>query len=125
MITFEHKGDFKKCTKYFEKIKEIARLGVLDKYGRKGVEALSDHTPRDTGRLSTSWYYIIEHGPGTATVTWCNDDIEGGCNVAILIQYGHATKNGGFVQGIDFINPAMRPILQEIADEAWREVTSV
>lgn len=125
MITFTHKGDFKKVNGYFERLREIMRFGILDKYGRKGVEALSAATPVDTGRLASSWYYTIEHDKNGASLVWSNSDIEGGCNVAILIQYGHGTRNGGYVSGIDYINPALAPIMQEIADAAWKEVTSL
>lgn len=123
MIYFESKGDFKKTNSFLEKMLEVVNLGVLDKYGRMGVEALKAYTPIDTGRLKDSWYYEIEHNKGSSSITWSNSDIEGGCNVAILIQYGHATKNGGYVQGFDFINPAMKPVFDKIADSAWKEVT--
>lgn len=123
MIKVEVDGDFRKTDRFFEKLLEVANIGVLDKYGRMGVSALSAATPQDTGLASSSWYYTIEHSKGSSTITWCNSDIEGGYNVAILIQYGHGTRNGGFVQGRDFINPAMRPVFDEIADSAWKEVT--
>lgn len=125
MITFTHKGDFKNCTGYLEKIKNVFRAGILDKYAQKGVEALKAATPVNTGRLANSWYYKIEHDKRKATITWCNDDIENGYNVAILVQYGHGEKGGGYVQGQDFINPAILPVIQEIADEVWKEVTNL
>lgn len=123
MITFEGKGDFKKTNSFFEKLLENFNVGALDKYGKLGVEALSAATPVDTGLAASSWYYKIEHDKGSSKIIWGNSDIEGGCNVAILVQYGHGTRNGGYVQGRDFINPAMRPVFDEIADKAWKEVT--
>ena len=122
MITFVQKGDFNNTFKFFEKAKEIVNLGVFDKYGRMGVEALSSNSPKDTGLLSESWTYSIEHYKNGSRIVWSNNDVEHGRNVAILVQYGHATKNGTFVNGIDFINPAMKPIFERIADELWKEV---
>lgn len=123
MITFETKGDFSKLDSFFEKMLEVVNVGCLDKYGREGVEALSAATPVLTGRAASSWYYTIEHNKGCSTITWCNSDIEGGYNVALLIQYGHGNKRGGYIQGRDYINPTMRPIFDKIASEALKEVT--
>lgn len=125
MVTFELKGDFKKTHGFFERCLEIFKLGYLDKYGQRGVDALSANTPKDTGLLSSSWTYEIVHKGSSARIVWHNTDIENGYNVAILIQYGHATKDGAFVEGIDFINPALQPIFEEIAEDAWREVTNL
>lgn len=125
MVTFEGKGDFKKVNGFLEKMLEVGNLGVLDKYGKRGIDALRQQTPKDSGLASNSWSYAITHDKGSSTITWSNSDVEGGCNVAILIQYGHGTKNGGFVQGRDFINPAMRPIFDEMADSVWKEVSNV
>lgn len=122
MITFHAKGDFKKLNSWFERALEFSNLGVLDKYGKKGVQALSNATPVLTGLASKSWYYTIERKGSTVSVIWSNNDIEGGCNVALLLQYGHGTRNGGYVQGIDYINPAIRPIFEEMAKKAWKEV---
>lgn len=123
MIKVEAKGDFRKTNSFFERLLEVGKLGMLDKYGALGVKALKENTPKDTGLLADSWDYVIEHGKGYSKITWINTDIEGGCNVAVLIQYGHATKNGGYVQGIDFVNPAMAPVFDQIAEKAWKEVT--
>ena len=123
MITFRQKGDFSKVTKYLEKVKESVHLGILDKYGREGVAALSSATPVDTGLTSKSWYYTIENKNGVATLSFNNSNIQNGVPIAIILQYGHGTRNGGWVQGRDYINPAIQPLFDKIADAAWREVT--
>lgn len=125
MITFRQKGDFSKLTKYFERLKEVVKLGDLDKYGREGVAALSSATPKDTGLTADSWYYEIENKNGSAKITFNNSNIQNGVPIAIILQYGHGTRNGGFVEGIDYINPAIRPIFEKIANDAWREVTKL
>ena len=122
MITFRQKGDFKKLTRFLEKAKETVRLGNLDKYGREGVAALSSATPVDTGTTANSWYYEIENKNGRATLSFNNRNIQNGVPIAIIIQYGHATGNGGWVQGRDYINPAIQPIFDRIADDIWKEV---
>lgn len=126
MIKFKQKGDFKSLNNWFEKARESINLGTLDKYGRRGVEALQAATPKDTGNTANSWYYEVSHENGIATISFLNSNaIEGWSNVtvAILLQHGHATKGGGYVQGIDYINPALRPIFEELAKEAWEEVS--
>lgn len=125
MITFRQKGDFSKLTKYFERLKEVVKLGDLDKYGREGVAALSSATPKDTGLTADSWYYEIENKNGSIKITFNNSNIQNGIPIAIILQYGHGTRNGGFVEGIDYINPAIRPIFEKIANNAWREVTKL
>lgn len=123
MITFVQHGKFKKLDSKFQRLLEIVDFSWLDKYGKKGVQALTEATPEYTGLLKSSWYYKIERNKnGNAKLVWCNDDIEGGCNVAILIQYGHGTKSGTYIPGIDFINPAIRPIIEQISEEVRREV---
>ena len=123
MISFRQKGDFSKVTKFLEKAKESVHLGILDKYGREGVAALSSATPVDTGLTSKSWYYTIENKNGVATLSFNNSNIQNGVPIAIILQYGHGTRNGGWVQGRDYINPAIQPLFDKIADAAWREVT--
>lgn len=125
MITFKQKGDFKKMNSWLERLLEYINLGGLDKYGRRGVEALSNATPVKTGLAAHSWRYEIVRTNGCTSIEWHNDDIEGGYNVALLLQYGHGTRNGGYVVGIDYINPAIRPIFEEIAESAWKEVTKL
>lgn len=123
MITFRQKGDFSKLSRFLERAKEAIKIGDLDKYGRQGVDALKSATPKDTGKTADSWTYSIVRTDETVTIEFHNTNLtETNIPIAILLQYGHATKNGGFVQGIDYINPAVRPIFQQIADEAWREV---
>jgi hypothetical protein len=100
-------------------------LKHLDFYGRKGVAALSAATPVDTGKTAASWNYEIHYFREGVSMVWTNSNVNKGENIAILIQYGHGTRNGGFVQGRDYINPALRPIFDEIADSAWKEVTSL
>lgn len=123
-LTFNVVGgsEFKKANGFLEKCLEVAKFGYLDKYGRRGVAALSAATPKDSGLASSSWVYEIVREDGITSLQFHNTDIENGCNVAILLQYGHATKNGGFVEGIDYINPAIKPIFDEIAKDAWKEM---
>ena len=123
MISFRQKGDFSKLTSYFERVKEAARIGVLDKYGRAGVAALAAATPVDSGLASSSWGYEIERSASSARIVFTNSDIENGFPVAIMLQYGHGTGTGGWVEGRDYINPAIQPVFDKIADDAWREVT--
>ena len=123
MITFEQHGDFSKLTNFLEKSKNIVHVGVLDKYGREGVEALSKATPLDSGQTASSWYYEVENRRGYAKITFYNSNIQNGVPIAIILQYGHGTRNGGWVEGRDYINPAIQPIFYRIVDEAWKEVT--
>ena len=125
MITFRQKGDFSKLTRFLERAKETVRLGDLDKYGRQGVAALSSATPIDSGLTAESWYYEIENKKGSATITFYNSNVQNGVPIAIVLQYGHGTRNGGWVQGRDYINPAIQPIFDKIANNAWREVTKL
>ena len=125
MITFRHKGDFSKTYRYLERARDAARLGILEKYGAEGVAALASATPVDSGLTAQSWYYKIERGHGTATISFHNSNIQNGIPVAIILQYGHGTGTGGWVEGRDYINPAVQPIFDKIADEAWKEVTKL
>ena len=126
MIRVTNKGDFTKFNRYCEKILNIVHKGSLDKYGEEGVAALKASTPVRTGKTAGSWYYEIQRfSDGDIKIEWKNSNIEDYCNIAILIQYGHATGNGSYIQGIDYINPAMRPIFEKIAYDIWKEVKSV
>lgn len=125
MISFEHKGDFSKLSRYLEKAKESVHLGNLDKYGREGVAALASATPVKIGTTANSWYYKIENKKGSVTIAFNNSNIQNGIPIAIILYYGHGTRNGGWVQGRDYIKPAIRPIFDKIANEAWREVTKL
>lgn len=123
MITLKQKGDFSKLTSYLERVKGAAKFSILDKYGRAGVAALSSATPVDSGKTAASWYYEIEQKNGSATISFFNSNIQNGVPIAIVLQYGHGTRNGGWVQGRDYINPAIQPIFDEITNNVWREVT--
>lgn len=125
MISFRHKGDFSKLTGFLEKAKNVVHLGMLDKYGREGVAALSSATPIDSGQTSSSWYYKIERTNGGASLNFLNSNINKGVPIAIILQFGHGTGTGGWVQGRDYINPAIQPIFDRIAEEAWKEVTKL
>lgn len=125
MIRFVQKGDFKKLNSFLERIKEIIKRGELNKYGREGVEALSKATPIDSGKTSSSWYYKIERNNDSISISFHNSNINKGVPIAIILQYGHGTNRGGWVEGRDYINPAIQPIFDKIAEEAWREVTKI
>lgn len=125
MISFRQKGDFSKTLKYLDRIRDPIKMGILDKYGREGVKALSSATPVDSGVTANSWYYKIEKDNKSAKVVFYNSHINKGVPIAIIIQYGHGTGTGGWVQGRDYINPAIRPIFDKMANEIWREVTRV
>ena len=125
MISFRQKGDFSKLTRFLERAKESVKIGDLDKYGREGVAALSSATPIDSGKTANSWSYEITNKDRSVTITFNNSNIQNGVPIAIILQYGHGTRNGGWVQGRDYINPAIQPVFDEIVDKAWREVTKI
>lgn len=125
MIQFRQKGDFSKLTRYLERMKNAIRLGVLDKYGHAGVSALSSATPVESGLTASSWYYEVVHEAGSAQIIFSNSHVNQGVPIAIILQYGHGTGTGGWVQGRDYINPAIQPVFDKIANDAWREVTKL
>ena len=125
MITFRQKGDFSKVTRFLERAKEVVHLGDLDRYGREGVAALASATPVDTGLTANSWRYEIVNKKGVVEISFNNSNIQHGVPLAIILQYGHGTRNGGWVQGRDYINPAIQPIFDRIANDMWREVTKL
>ena len=125
MITFRQKGDFSKVTKYFKRLKEADRFKILDKYGQAGVAALASATPVKSGKTAASWYYTIETKNGSASISFHNSNIQNGVPIAIILQLGHGTRNGGWVEGRDYINPAIQPIFDQITQHAWREVTKL
>ena len=125
MISFRHKGDFSKLSRFLEKAKNTVRLGDLDRYGREGVSALASATPVDSGQTANSWFYKIEHKNGSTVISFHNSNIQNGVPIAIILQYGHGTGTGGWVEGRDYINPAIRPIFDRLANDAWREVTKL
>lgn len=122
MITFRQKGDFSNLTRFLKRAKEAAHLDGLDKYGRAGVAALASATPVDSGLTASSWYYEITDKDGTVTISFRNSNIQNGVPIAIILQYGHGTGTGGWVEGRDYINPAIQPIFDQIANDAWKEV---
>lgn len=125
MIKITQSGSFAKTEGYLKKLKDLRMLHSLEKYGSQGVNALSNATPRDSGLTAQSWTYTIVNRPGYYSIRWHNTNVRDGIPIAVLIQYGHATRNGGYVQGRDYINPALRPIFDRIAAEAWKEVTTL
>ena len=122
MITINHYGDFKKLTNFLEKMKRMFDVSILDKYGREGVAALSAATPIDSGKTASSWIYEIKDIKDGVTLTFNNTNIQNGVPIAIILQYGHGTRNGGWVEGRDYINPAIQPVFDKLANEAWKEV---
>ena len=125
MISFRQKGDFSKLTSYLERVKGVAKMSNLDKFGEAGVAALASATPVDTGLTANSWYYKVERSDGSASINFYNSNIQNGGPIAIILQYGHGTGTGGWVQGRDYINPAIQPIFDKIANDAWKEVTKL
>lgn len=125
MISFRQKGDFSKLDRYFERLRETAKIGVLDKYGKAGVAALSSATPTETGLTASSWYYEIKRQNGSISLEFYNSNVNKGVPIAIILQYGHGTGTGGWVEGRDYINPAIQPIFDKIANDAWKEVTNL
>lgn len=122
MISVKVGGSFKKTESFLKRNKRM-KFSSLDKYGKEGVQALAAATPVDTGLTAASWYYEIERNEGSTSIVWKNSNIVDGTPIAVILQYGHATRNGGYVQGTDYINTALRPIFEKIADSAWKEVT--
>lgn len=124
VIKLTYKGELKKTTKFLQKFFEKLYLGILDKYGREGVQALSSATPIRTGETAASWYYEIIQNESGFSIVWKNSHINKGVNIAIILQYGHGTRNGGYVEGRDYINPALQPVFERMANSLWKEVTS-
>lgn len=124
-INFEHRGNFNHLEKFLVRSLHISPLikPILHKYGKMGVEALKEATPKDSGKTANSWKYdIVKDEKGSYQIIWSNTNVQNYVNVAILLQYGHATRNGGFVKGRDYINPAIEKVFQGMADDAWKEV---
>lgn len=122
IIVFKQKGNFKKTRKFLKRCSNLQLDDLLDQYGKEGVEALARATPKDTGKTAASWNYAVHKSDGRITITWSNSNIVNGVPIAVILQYGHGTRNGGYVEGVDYINPAMRPIFERIAQRAWGEV---
>lgn len=125
MISFSNTGDFSKTFNFLNKISKSNITNILNKFGKEGVDALSKNTPKDSGLTATSWNYKISNSKGSATISWYNTNVVNDVSIAIILQYGHGTQNGGWIEGRDYINPAMKPIFDKIADEAWKEVTRI
>lgn len=125
MITFKSRGDFQHTEKFLNRMSKRQYLNILSRYGDMGVNALASATPKDSGRTASAWRYEISGGRGNTTITFVNDNTNRNVNIAIILQYGHGTGTGGYVQGRDYINPAIQPIFDKITEELWREVTAV
>lgn len=125
MVRFRQKGDFSKLSRFLERAKEAVKLGDLDKYGREGVRALRSATPMDSGLTAESWYYKINRGEESVSISFHNSNRNKGVLIAIILQYGHGTGTGGWVEGQDYINPSIKPIFNKIAEDAWKEVTKL
>ncbi len=125
MINFRQTGDWSKTTNFMKRLKQRKYLSSLDKYGQRGVDALSSATPVDTGKTANSWSYEIRNNGKKVSIIFKNSNIVNGVPIAIILQYGHGTRNGGWVEGRDYINPAIQPIFDEIVKEAWGEVTKL
>ena len=125
MISFRQKGDFSKTTRYLERLKKSVRAEILEKYGREGVNALSSATPVDSGLTAASWYYKIEDAKDSISIQFLNSNQNDGVPIAIILQYGHGTGTGGWVQGRDYINPALQPIFDKLSEEVWKEVSNL
>lgn len=120
-IIFRQKGDFSTLEKYLKKSKSGIDLSLFRKYGEMGVSALKEATPKDTGKTAESWTYKITNAKQRISISFYNTNIQNGVPIAIILQYGHATRNGGYVQGQDYINPAIKPVFEKLAEEAWKE----
>jgi hypothetical protein len=124
MIRITSTGDFSRTFKFLEKMKNRNIRQLLEKYANQGVSALSSATPVDSGLTANSWTYSIEVSGESAKIYWSNTNTNKGVNIALILQYGHGTGTGGYVQGRDYINPAMRPVFDKLAEEAWMEVVN-
>lgn len=124
MISFVTTRSGKRTEDFLRKLGKGDIYKTLDAEARKGVIALASAVPKDSGLVADSWDYSIERSGSSVTIKWLNTDVENGFPVAIMLQYGHGTGTGGYVQGVDYINPAMKPIFDSIANQVWKAVTS-
>lgn len=122
IISVTQKGNFRKTNRFLHGLIGFHYGNKMRRYGERGVEALRAATPKDSGETAESWSYEIVETPGRIALYWRNSHVVNGTNIAIILQYGHGTRNGGFVEGIDYINPAIKPIFEDMAREAWKEV---
>lgn len=125
IITYTHKGDLPKTESFLKKLMKQDLTSILHKYGKLGVSALAAATPVDTGKTASSWDYTVTVNKGSATIAWTNSNVNNGVPIALLIQYGHGTGTGGYVQGRDYIKPAIQPILDDLTKALWKEVTEL
>lgn len=125
MIRLTAKGSYKKSLTWLERLLHYFKSGGLNKFGDRGVQALMAATPKDTGKTAASWTYNVEYRDGRAAIFWSNTNTNEGVNIAVILQYGHGTGTGGYVEGLDYINPAMRSVFDSILDDAWKEMMSV
>lgn len=125
MVSVKCNGDFSKSKRYLLELKSTVKNVNLDAYGQAGVAALASATPVDSGRTASSWYYEITRTDTTITIEYKNSNVNKGVNIAIILQYGHGTGTGGWVEGRDYINPAIQPVFDDIVEKAWREVTKL
>lgn len=123
MVKFRHKGDFHKLDAYLKRVQKASNATDLDRFGMMGVTALASMTPMDTGETASSWYYEIERSNGKTVLSFRNSHINDGVPIAIILQYGHGTGTGGWVEGLDYINPSLQPVFEQMANDIWREVT--
>lgn len=123
MITIESQGDWKMTRNWFDKMTKLDLALIMNQFGKEGVSALASATPSKSGLTSKSWDYEVTRKGNNWKITWSNSNVNKGANIAVLIQYGHGTRNGGYVVGRDYINPAIRPVFDKIAKQAWKEVT--
>lgn len=123
-VTFKHKGDLSKTQRFMERALDAVKHGKFNKYGEMGVKALKDATPRLSGKTAEAWDYHIERDRYSVSIVWTNSNVNDGVQIAIILQYGHATGTGGYVEGTNYIRPAMREVFKQIADDAWREVAN-
>lgn len=123
LMQWKSTGDFLKVEGFLNKIKRGLMLIDFNKFGREGVEALSAATPYETGKTASSWYYKIDQQPEKVIISFCNSNVNKGVPIAVILQYGHGTRNGGWVEGRDYINPALRPVFDKILSDAWKAVT--
>lgn len=122
MVKFTVSGSYKNTRKFLQKARKTDLSKILNKYGQLGVEALAKATPKDTGKTASSWSYEISYGKDGPTIEWKNSNRQKGVLIAIILQYGHGTGTGGYVEGRDYINPALQPVFDDLAKAAWKEV---
>ena len=125
MIGFEQHGDFSKTDNFLKSLKQQRMYDAIERYAQKGVEALAAATPVESGLTASSWYYYIKRTATEVTIEYCNSNIQNGVPIAVILQYGHGTGTGGYVKGVDYINPALQPVFEETLNNVWREVTKL